>query len=565
MNKNEANIWLFLRKMRVPLLVLNIFHAIPVTILSLVPAMDADGNEVSLSIFDAMYIVAYTITTTGFGEVPYEFTQLQRFVIFLTIYGAVPAWIFSLGYMISLFQDKAFIYAIKLNNFTRQVKKLKQDFIIICGYNNTSRLLIERLLEDRIYRIVVVDKNAQKIEQLAMESYTPTIPAIVADASQTDVLKSAGVLLPNCKFVVTIFDDDQLNLKTAVRAQILNSEIKIVATSLTRQGEENLINIGVDHVIDPFEIIASKISLSYRSPHLFNLLNWINGGNLNISKNDILPKGKHIICSGGRFGLALKRVLDEERIENELIDINKTTAQKQISDKELLIKAGIKESECIVAGTNDDAINLSIISTARKINPDIYTIVRENDLEERSMFSHLRVHKVFILDRISALSAYNFIDRPLAFRYISALKQKSNAEIERHLLDLIKNTNKKPELVHIHIDPHNSFALCELLKNGEKVTLKDLIIDPLSNGKDIEVVILAIMKYSGEFILYPVLETELSLGDTLLSAGTLSSLDQLDMIINNHNELYFALYKKEISHTLFTKLRSLRKPSKQSS
>ena len=116
MNKNEATIWLFLRKMRVPLIVLNIFHAIPVVLLTLVPGVDAEGNTVYLRVFDAMYIVAYTITTIGFGEIPYAFTYPQRLVVFLTIYGTVPAWVFSIGYMISLFQDKTFVNAVKMNN-----------------------------------------------------------------------------------------------------------------------------------------------------------------------------------------------------------------------------------------------------------------------------------------------------------------------------------------------------------------------------------------------------------------------------------------------------------------
>ena len=120
----------------------------------------------------------------------------------------------------------------------------------------------------------------------------------------------AGITLTNCKFLVTIFDDDQLNLKTSVRARILNSEIRIVAKAGIKQGVENLQNIGVDHVVDPFEIIANRINIAYRSPYLFNILNWINGGNLHLSKNDILPRGRHIVCSGGRFGVALKKVLE---------------------------------------------------------------------------------------------------------------------------------------------------------------------------------------------------------------------------------------------------------------
>lgn len=556
MNKNEATIWLFLRKMRVPLIVLNIFHAIPVVLLTLVPGVDAEGNTVYLGVFDAMYIVAYTITTIGFGEIPYAFTYPQRLVVFLTIYGTVPAWVFSIGYMISLFQDKTFVNAVKMNNFRRRVKKLGQDFIIICGYNNISKILIEKLLEDKIYRVVVVDKNPQKIEELEMESYTPVVPAIVADASQTDILKAAGITLTNCKFLVTIFDDDQLNLKTSVRARILNSEIRIVAKAGIKQGVENLQNIGVDHVVDPFEIIANRINIAYRSPYLFNILNWINGGNLHLSKNDILPRGRHIVCSGGRFGVALKKVLEANGIECEFVNINKTTQEKEASDMEFLLNAGLKSAECIVAGTNDDAINLSIISTARAIKPDIFTIVRENELEEKSMFSHLRVQKIFILDRIAAINAYNFIDRPLSFMFMDALAKKTNEEIEDFLGELIEKTNKRPILINITIEPKKAFAVCEFLKE-QKITLSQLLENPFNNAKDIDIVVLAIKRENGEFDIFPTLDKELLVGDIMLIAGTSSSLDKFDMILNNHNELYFVLNKKEIKHFVFEKISSV--------
>lgn len=556
MNKNEATIWLFLRKMRVPLIVLNIFHAIPVILLTLVPGVDTEGNTVYLGIFDAMYIVAYTITTIGFGEIPYAFTYPQRLIVFLTIYGTVPAWVFSIGYMISLFQDKTFVNAVKMNNFRRRVKKLGQDFIIICGYNNISKILIERLLEDKIYRVVVIDKNPQKIEELQMESYTPVVPAIVADASQTDILKAAGITLTNCKFLVTIFDDDQLNLKTSVRARILNNEIRVVAKAGIKQGVENLQNIGVNHVVDPFEIIANRINIAYRSPYLFNILNWINGGNLHLSKNDILPRGRHIVCSGGRFGVALKRVLEDNDIECEFVDINKKTQEKQISDKDFLINAGIESAECVVAGTNDDAINLSIISTARAIKPDIFTIVRENELEERSMFSHLRVQKIFILDRIAAINAYNFIDRPLSFMFMDALVKKTNEEIEIFLEELIEKTNKRPSLANIIIEPKKAFAICEFLKS-QSVTFRQLLINPFNNSKDIDLVVLAIKREDGEFEIFPNLDKEILVGDNILLAATPSNLDKFDMILNNHNELYFVLNKKEIKHFVFEKVSSI--------
>jgi Trk K+ transport system NAD-binding subunit len=550
---SESSIWLFLRKMRTPLIVLNLAHAIPVILLTLVPGTGDHGQPVHLSFFDAMYIVAYTATTIGFGEIPYAFSYPQRIVVFLTIYATVPAWIYALGSIIALFQEKSFIYAIKMNTFRRKVRHLGQDFIVICGYTDAGKLLIDKLNEDNLYRIVVIDKSIDKIEALQSEIYMPSIPAIVADASMTDVLKSSGVLSPNCKFLVSLFDDDQLNLKISVRARILNENLQIISRSGVKHGGENLTNIGVDHVIDIFSIIARRIDFALKSPYLFNLLNWVQGGNLHVSKSDILPTGKYIVCSRGRFGKTIQNTLDKNNIDYTYLDINKEIHEKVSSDQDFFLAAGISEASCIIAGTNDDAINLSIIATARALNPTIFAIVRENEIEERSLFSHLRVDKIFVLDQIAALDGYNYIDRPMTLQFIeevSLFDKEKSAEI---LLMITDKVNKRPALLEMSINQHQMYALSKFIQHTP-VTIGQLINNPYRDGEDLEIVILAVKRYNGDFILLPEETTELHEGDHLLFASTRPSLDRLKTIVNHYYELYYVIHgKEEQRFTLFGK------------
>lgn len=541
---NESSIWLFLRKMRTPLIVLNLAHAIPVLLLTLVPGVDTEGNVVHLSIFDAMYIVGYTATTIGFGEIPYPFSYPQRIVVLLTIYATVPAWLYALGSIIALLQEKTFLYAIKLNTFRRKVARLNQEFIIICGYTDAGKLLIDKLNEDNLYRIVVIDKSIEKIEALESELYMPSIPAITADASMTDVLKSSGIQSPNCKFVVTLFDDDQLNLKISVRARILNEDLKIIARSGVKHGGENLENIGVDHVIDIFSIIAKRIDFALRSPYLFNLLSWVQGGNLHVSKSDILPNGKYIVCSRGRFGKTIQNTLDKNNIEYTYLDINKEVHEKVSSDQDFFMQAGILEASCIIAGTNDDAINLSIIATARAINPKIFAIVRENELEERSLFSHLRVDKIFILDQIAALDGYNFIDRPMTYTFIDGISQFTKEQLVETLLLITDRVNKRPALIEMAIDENHMFALVKCLKECP-VTIGQLLNNPYHDGKDLEIVILGIKRSNGEFVLLPDGSTPLQPNDHLLFAATTHALEQFTTIVNHYYELYYVLHGVE--------------------
>lgn len=542
--QNEASVWLFLRRMRLPLIILNLVHAIPVILLTIVPGQNPSGETVYMSFFDAMYVVGYTATTIGFGEIPYAFTYPQRMVVLITIYISVPAWIYALGSIIALFQDKTFINAIKMNTFRRRVRHLNQDFIIICGYTDAGKLLIDRLNKDNHYRIVVIDKASEKIEALNSEVYMPSIPAIVADASMTEVLKSSGIQSPNCKFLVTLFDDDQLNLKISVRARVLNDKLKIIARSGVKHGGENLKNIGVNHVIDIFSIIAMRIDFALRSPYLFNLLSWVQGGNLNVSKTDILPTGKYIVCSKGRFGKTLQNTLDKNGISHVYLDINKEVHEKVASDQDFFIEAGIKDASCIIAGTNDDAINLSIIATARTLNPSIFAIARENELEERSLFSHLKVDKVFVVDQIAALDGYNYIDRPMTFDFIRGVSFFDNEKLVDTLLMITERVNKRPALTQMPVDSNHMFALSRFLEETE-VRLSQLLNNPYHDGRDLEIIVLGIKRKNGEFILLPDSSTLLRIDDQLLFASTRPSYKTFMTIVNHYYELYYVVHGVE--------------------
>src|SRR4030067_3204612 len=79
-------VFLLLRRMRVPLLVLIAVYAISVLGLVLLPGIDAEGRPYRLDFFHAFYIVTYTITTIGYGELSYSFSVAQRLWMVLPIH-----------------------------------------------------------------------------------------------------------------------------------------------------------------------------------------------------------------------------------------------------------------------------------------------------------------------------------------------------------------------------------------------------------------------------------------------------------------------------------------------
>jgi hypothetical protein len=69
---HTSTIFLVLRRLRTPLLVLITIFAISVLGLTLMPGpLDPNGGQLPrMSFFHAVYFISYTATTIGFGEIP---------------------------------------------------------------------------------------------------------------------------------------------------------------------------------------------------------------------------------------------------------------------------------------------------------------------------------------------------------------------------------------------------------------------------------------------------------------------------------------------------------------
>jgi len=117
-------IYLLLRRMRLPLIVLIAIYAVSVLGLVLIPGMDDQGNPWRMDFFHAIYFVSFLGSTIGFGEIPYPFTDGQRMWTTFIIYAAVISWLYAIGSILTLIQDKAFRRVLAFSAFARKVRRL---------------------------------------------------------------------------------------------------------------------------------------------------------------------------------------------------------------------------------------------------------------------------------------------------------------------------------------------------------------------------------------------------------------------------------------------------------
>src|SRR4029453_16675063 len=136
--ETSSTIFLVLRRMRAPLIVLITIFAVSVLGLTLIPGRDETGQATRMGFFDAFYFMSYTATTIGYGEIPQAFTGAQRLWVMATIYLTVIGWAYAIGSLLTLLQDRAFREALALRRFTRAVVRMRGPFLLLVGYGRTG-------------------------------------------------------------------------------------------------------------------------------------------------------------------------------------------------------------------------------------------------------------------------------------------------------------------------------------------------------------------------------------------------------------------------------------------
>ena len=98
-------IYILFRRLRSPMILLIIVYAVSIIGFVLIPGVDDNGQHWNMSFFHAFYFVSFMGTTIGFGEIPYAFTDAQRFWALITMYATVISWLYGIGVLLSVFQD----------------------------------------------------------------------------------------------------------------------------------------------------------------------------------------------------------------------------------------------------------------------------------------------------------------------------------------------------------------------------------------------------------------------------------------------------------------------------
>ncbi|MFC6669526.1 potassium channel family protein [Marinobacterium aestuariivivens] len=378
-------IYLLLRRLRAPLITLILVYAVSVLGLVLIPGLDDQGQPWRMSFFHAFYFVSFMGSTIGFGEIPYAFTDGQRLWTLVCIYATVVAWLYAIGSLLALIQDPAFGRLMRRRAFVGEVSGLSEPFYLVCGYGVTGSRVVKRLASREI-RTVVVDVDQERIDMLELDGLQVRVPRLCADAALPDVLEDAGLRHPRCIGVLALTNQDQVNLAVAIASKLLVPARLVVSRSESDVTTANLESFGTDLVVDPFRAYAQYLVLTTHSPYKHLVYDWLlNPRHRHPASVHRRREGRWIICGFGRFGRALFGEFSDDQVELTIVDEHPGSLGNGIrhirgvgTEAVTLQEAGVDTAVGIVAGTDNDADNLSIIMTARQLNPKLITVVRQN-------------------------------------------------------------------------------------------------------------------------------------------------------------------------------------------
>lgn len=540
--------FLVLRRMRAPLIVLIVFYAISVLGLTLVPGANDDGTPAPpMSFFHAFYFISYTATTIGFGEIPKAFSDAQRLWVTVCIYMTVIAWSYSILTLLSLLQDKAFQHTLLASRFARRVARIHSPFYLVCGCGETGTLIC-RALDLLGHDFVILEKSEHRVEELDLEDFMTNDPALAADASVSANLLMAGLLHKKCQGVLAVTNDEDANLAISINARLLNPQLPVLARVRNPLVAANMASFGTHHIVNAYERFAEYLALAAAFPERFRLIEILTGlPGTGLPEVHRPPKGHWIVCGYGHFGQAIARYLSLPGIQLTVIDpeaegpVNGRTIQGAGTEASVLQEAGIMEASGIVAGSNNDISNLSIAMMAKKLNPAIYVVARQNQAASDVLFDTFRADFSMVHTRVVAQECISILTTPLLARFLHAVRAADELW-SKHLVARLEEVCKGlvPEVWDIAMEKHSVPALHRALMERKPISIGQMLRDNTDREAMLPVVVLMIMR-QGRSILLPDDEFMLKEGDAVLVAGQHAARSTLHLTAQNANALDYVL------------------------
>ena len=237
-------------------------------------------------------------------------------------------------------------------------------------------------------------------------------------------------------------------------------------------------------------------------------------GRRKLEENIQKLKGHYIICGYGRVGQTICDILSLKGLKLVVIDNDPEKSEQlhkkdilhiigEATDENILLAAGIEQAKTIIIALRTDMDNVYVTLSARGINPNLFILARSGDVGSGKKLLRAGANKVVCPYRKGAIRMAQIILRPTV----------------TDVFDLAM------------MDKNIKFQMEEIPVNSSS----NLIGIPLQDSgirRDLNLIIIAIKKSSGDIIFNPSSTAIIEAGDTVIAVGESDNLIKLEKLLN---------------------------------
>ncbi|WP_127129991.1 NAD-binding protein [Georgenia sp. SYP-B2076] len=547
-----ATVFLVLRRMRPPLIVLVLIFAVTVLGLMLIPGRDASGQAVRVGLLDAFYVMSYTATTIGFGEIPAPYTEAQRLWLTFSIFLTVVGWAYAIGTLLALLQDREFRRAVALQRFVRQVTRLREPFWLMAGQGQTGKLLGESL--DALgRRFVVVDGSEARIAELDTQSYRSDVPGLAGDPGNPGNLVAAGLTHPRCAGVLALAEDDRTNLAVTTAAALLRPDLPVVARTLSRTMAQRMAAFGGPTVVNPFDVFGERLRLALQAPAGYQLIQWLTAlpGDTMPARGAPVQRGRWVVCGYGRFGQELTADLRQSGLEVTVVDRGTTTSDDPTvirtdePEDVVMARADVARAVGLIAANNDDIANLTLVAAARRANPALFLVARQNSRANDPLFEQQDIDLVMVPAEVVAHEVLAHLGSPVLLYLLKEIGARDEDWAEEVVARLAERCGTDALTTwKLALGEAEAAPLLSWLRMGQ-ARIGDLLRSPDDRDRPVAAVPLVVVR-GQERTIAPDDDFVLAPGDEILLAGQPGARLDLENTVVDEATREYVIHGREV-------------------
>jgi voltage-gated potassium channel len=215
--------------------------------------------------FDGFYMTLTTITTVGYQELRPLSRPGRIFNSFLIFFG-VTAMFLAVGAMTQTIIELEFDDRYGKRRKKNMIDHL-HDHFIVCGFGRVGRNASYEFQRANV-PFLVIDRDEQRVAKATSAGML----AIVADATQDDSLREAGVL--RAKGLIAALPSDAENLFIILSAKTLKPGLTVVTRVSEEEAGEKLRRAGADTVFTPYTMAGRQLADALLRPLVVEFLDF---------------------------------------------------------------------------------------------------------------------------------------------------------------------------------------------------------------------------------------------------------------------------------------------------